>query len=881
MGAWRWWVRRLEVLFRKGDLERELDEEIRWHIERETELHVAAGVPPAEARRRALVAFGGVERHKERVRDVRGGRLLDDLVRDVQVGLRAFGRQRAFTLTVLATLGLGMGGTLAMFGVLDGALFRALPYERPGELVLGRVTAGGSLGNTVSAPDYYDVREEATSFVGLSAFTPFTLQATVTGAGDAERVRAPYVAWDLFRTLGVSPVLGRHFLPEEGEPGGASVLILSHGYWERRFASDPGVLGRVVTLDGTPSAVVGVLPEGFRFPVAADVWRPMVRGGAFAQSRQFHNFVWIGRLAPGVTLEAARAEVDAITARLAELYPESNRDKGMYLVPLHEALVAGYRTTLWVLTGAVLALLLVACANAASMLLARSSVRTGELALRAVLGAGRGRLVRQLLVENLLLAAGGAAVGLALAGFLQRGILALVPLDLLGGVEPGLTPRTLWATLGVGVLTLLSFGVLPALRSARTDPGRDLASGGARSGGSREAARFRSGLVVGQVALTAVLLLVAGLLVRSLSTLRGVDTGFDPRGLVTAEVHLPPGKYPEPAPRVLFYTELRDRIAALPGVEAVGLTSSLPVRDGGNNVRVGSIEAWAEDAIGLRSVYQRMVLPGYFRAMGLDLVAGRDVADTDVREGPNVVVLSAALAARLYPGLDPLGRVVGVDVGDTEPWRAEVVGVVADVVATGLQRGKEEVMYFAYGQRSPASMRLAVRVREGSEATQAAALRPVLQGLDTDVPLAGVGTMEANLAASLADRTAVVLVLGIFATVALLLSAVGLYGVLAYQVSRRAREIGVRMALGASVRGISREVLGGGLRLVGWGLALGLPASVAAVRPVRGMLYEVRGADPVTYLGVVLFLGLVASVACLVPARRAARVDPAVAFRSE
>lgn len=880
MGAGRWVARRMQVLFRKGQAERELDDEIRDHLEREIAEHVAAGVSPEEARRRALVAFGGVERHKEEVRDVRGARILDDLARDVAVALRFFARQPVFTAAVLITLGLGMGGNVAMFGVLDAALFRALPYERPDALVLGRVTYDGARGGTVSGPDFFDVREQTTTFAGMSAFLPFAVEATVTGAGDPERVLAPLASWDLFHTLGVDPVVGRHFLPEEGEPGGEAVAILSHGYWQRRFAGEPGILGRTLNLDGVPTTVVGVLPRDFRFQVRADLWRPMVRGGAWAQSRQFHNFMWIGRLDPGSGLAAAQAELDAISGRLAELHPDSNRGKGMYIMPLQEALVEGYRTTLWLLATGVVALLLVACANAAGMLLARGSAREAEMALRSVMGAGRGRLVRQLLAENLILALGGGVLGVATAGVLQKGILSLVSLDRMGGVEPTLSVRTFLAAVALAVVALGVSGVAPALRTSRAEPARDLASGGARSGGSRSSARFRSGLVVAQVALTAVLLLVSGLLVRSFVSLRGVETGFDPKDLLTAEVSLPSGEYQEMARRMSFFEELRRRVSALPGVEGVGMVSHLPIRDPGNNVRVGTVEAWAGDASGLPLAFQRMVLPGYFEALGLPLLAGRDVATTDTRAAPAVMVLSESLASTLFPGESALGRAVGVDVGGDEPWTAEVVGVVGDVATSSLYRGKDAAMYFSYGQRSPASMRLAVRAR-GEEGALVVAIREILRDLDPDVPLSEVATMEDALAASVSDRGAVVVVLGVFALVALLLAAVGLYGVLAYQVSRRVREIGVRMALGASVGGVSRDVLWGGLRLVALGLAVGLVASGFVVRPLRGMLFQVQATDPLTYGAVAVFLGGVATVACLLPARRAARVDPAVAFRSE
>lgn len=880
MGRWRWLVRRWEVVFRKHAAERELDDEIRFHIEREVRDNVAAGMPATEARRRALVAFGGVERLKEEVRDVRGARLLDDAGRDVVVAIRGFGRQPVFLATVLLTLAIGIGGNVAMFGILEAVLFRPLPYVAPDRLVLGRVTYDGEPGNTVSAPDYFDVREQARSFVSLSAFTPFAIEATVTGAGDPEVVRAPYASPDLFRTLGVDPVVGRHFLSGEGEPGGEMVAMLSYGYWQRRFAGDPAVVGTLLTVDGAPMTIVGVLPERFRFHVAADVWRPMVRGGPFAQSRQFHNFVMIGRLAPGIDLAAAQSELNGITTRLEQLHPDTNSGKGMFLTPLQEAIVAGYRLTLIVLATAVAALLLVACANVAGILMARGNARRTEMALRSVMGAGRSRLIRQLLTENMLLAMGATVLGVLIASLFQRGILSFISLERLGEFEAGLSAGTIGAAAILAFVTLALFGLLPALRAARTEPARELAAGGARSGGSREAARLRSVLIVAQVALTAVLLIISGLLYRSFDRLLNVDPGFTAQGLLTAETPLPAAKYQEIARRPQLFAELQRRIAELPGVDGVGITSHLPIRDPGNNVRVAPIEEWAGNSPGGRMAYQRMILPGYFDAMGIPQLAGRDVSLRDERSGPSVVVLGESLAAALFPDGSPLGRVLGVDIGGDEPHQVEVVGVVGDVAPASLINGRDVTMYFPYGQRSPSSMRIAVRTR-GDSFALVPRIRGILRDLDPDVPLANVAMMDEVVSASIADRRSVVLVLGAFAAVALLLSAVGLYGVLAYHVSRRVREIGVRMALGATIGSVSKEIVTGGLRLVAFGLLLGLPISAVAARLVQGMLFDIGTTDPITFAAVAVSLAGVALLACYLPARRAARVDPAQAFRSD
>ena len=879
MGGWRWAVRRLQVLFRKGDAEAELDDEIRHHIEMEVREHVRAGVDPTEARRRALVAFGGVERHKEEVRDVRGARVLDDLAQDARVAVRSFVKQHVFTLAVLVTLGLGIGGNVAMFGILEATLFRTLPYPEAGELVLGRVTWNGEVGQTVSGPDFFDFREQSTSFAELGAFTPFLLRQTLTGSGEPDRVRVMMASTGLFPALGVAPALGRGFAPEEGEPDGPAVVLLSHGLWERRFGSDPSVLGTSVNLGGQPFTVVGVMPAGFRFWNDVDLWFPLQRNGPWAGGRQFHNFVLVGRLAPGVAVSRAQEEVDRIGAGLAEAYPDTNRNKGLNLTPLQAALTESTRSVMTVLVPAVAALLLIACGNVAGLLLARGSARGGELAVRSVMGAGKGRLGRQLLTENALLALAAGVVGVALSVWLRQGILAFMPVSRLGAVEVGTSGTTLGFALALSAVTVLLFGVAPAVRVARTDPARELRSG-TRASGGRGATRFRSGLVVAQVALTAGLLAVSGLLLRSFSELRGVELGFETESLLTASIQISADKYAEGESRVAFFRQLGERLAATPGVEAVGFSTHVPLRDQGGNIRVDLPERFGTAGIFNLLADRRGVLPGYFHALGIPLVAGRDLASTDGAEAPRVVVVSESVVQDVFSGEDPLGRTVGMDLGGDEPTLFQVVGVVGDVVTNHPAQDNQRAVYVPYAQSAGTTLSMAVRTR-GDPAAATSAVRGVVQALDPDVPLAEAATMRETMASVVSDRRAVTFVLGVFAAVALLLAAVGLYGVLAFQVSQRLHEIGIRMALGADTKGVLSEVVRGGLALVGVGVLLGLPLAFYASRFVQGMLFGITAADPVTYAGVALFLGGVGVAACFLPGYRASRVDPVVAFRSE
>ena len=876
MGWWRWLQRRFEVVFRKDETDHALDEEMQFHVEMEIRQNVESGMDPVEARRRALVAFGGVERFKEEVRDARGGRLIDDVIQDSRVALRSLPRQPVFLVVVLATLGIGIGGSVAMFGVIERSVLQSLPYPDADELVLGRVTWEGNVGFTVSGPDLFDVRDEAGSFEALGAITPFPVTATITGGREAERIVAPYASVGFFETFAMAPVVGRYFAADEGEADGAAVVVLSHAYWQGRYGGDASVLGEAISVDGVPSTVVGVAPAGFRFFMDVDLWRPIQRSAGWATSRQFHDFVIVARLAANTDVRAAQAEVDAISLRLGETYPDTNRDKGLNITPLKDALTEGYRPTLNILLAAVLVLLLIACANVAGLLLARGSARRAEMAVRSAMGAGRRRLFQQLLTENVYLAVGAGLVGLGLAVWTQKGILAFMPMDMLGPMEADLSMGTLAFALGLSGATMLLFGALPSLYLSKVGPAGDLRAAGRGSGSS--GSRFRSGLVVAQVAMTAVLLTVSGLLYRSFQELTQVEAGFDSERLLTAQVALPAGY--DPAARVVFYSDLRSSVQAIPGVTSVALTSHLPVQDPGGNYRVARPEEFGSDGVFGTLAYRRGVLPGYFSALEIPMARGRDLRRSDDADAPAVVIISESLGTHLFGADNPLGRTIAVDQGGDEPDRREVVGVVGDVLIGGPAYGRDFAMYFPYDQLAVSTMRLAIRV-QGDLAGVVTAVRAALLALDPDVPLSDVSTMEEAISLSLTGNKSIATVLILFAAVALLLAGVGLYGVLAYRVSRRFHEIGVRMALGASVPEISREIVVGGLRLVGLGLVVGLPGAYLAGRFLQGMLFEVGAADPLTFASVAGFLSAVAVVACLLPARRAAAVDPVVAFRAD
>jgi putative ABC transport system permease protein len=803
--------------------------------------------------------------------------LFTDLARDARIALRSLPKQPTFLLAVLLSLGLGIGGNVAMFGIMDASLFTSLPYPDSEELVMGRVTWLGEVGNTVSGPDFFDYRDQAGTFQELAAFTPFGLTGTIAGGSEPERVRYALVSTGFFRTLGVEPFLGRAFLEEEGEAGGPDVVVLEHGYWQRRYGGDPQVVGSTLILEGRPYTTVGVMPQGFRFQQDVDVWRPLQRGGDWAQARQYHNFVLVGRLRGGADVGGAQAEVDRISTQLAETYPDTNRDKGLHLTPLREALSESYRGTLVMLMGAVVLLLLVACGNVAGLLLARGTARRGEMAIRSAMGAGRGRLTRFLLTENLLLALAAGVFGVVLVVWIQRGILGFVSLSQVGGVQPGISPRALGFALVLSLVTVALFGVLPSIRTTVTDPAEELRSG-VRSAGNRGTTRFLNGLVVAQVTTTAILLVMSGLLVRSVQELRKVDPGFRTEGLLTASLDLPADEYGSVEARAEFFNLLRGELEALPGVDAVGFVSQLPIVHGGNNIRVARPEEFGTSGVFGTLAFQRRVTPGYFEAMGVPLLSGRDVALTDGVESAPVVVISEGTAEAVFGDENPLGQVLAADWGGDEPVGLEVVGVVGDVSLESLAWGQGNGIYYSFPQSPQRVMRLTLRT-PGDPLALVPGLRSTLRTVEPDALLSDVASMDELITGSLGEERAVSLVLGIFALVALLMAAVGIYGVLAYQVSRRIHEIGVRVALGASLPEVARGVLFRGMSLVAFGLVLALPGAYLAGRLIQGMLFGVGTLDLLTYAGVSVFLVGVSVVACLVPARRAARVDPVEAFR--
>ncbi|MBV8858091.1 MAG: ABC transporter permease [Acidobacteria bacterium] len=806
------------------------------------------------------------------------------LLQDVRYGFRMLLKSPGVTAAAVVSLALGIGANTAIFSVVNSILLKSLPYAEPDRLVLlwGDARAQGNRRDQVSATDVDDWQRQNSVFEEVSTFGDWS--ATFLGGGEPERVAGTQVGDGFFRVMRGTPLLGRTFLPEEQEDGKDNVIVLGQGLWQRRFGGDPNVVGQAVSLGGKPYTVVGVMPEDFR-PLPRSLndppgqfYRPVAEPHDEIERGSRHLRA-IGRLKPGVTLEQAQAEMSVIASRLEHEHPEYNTDYGVHLVTLPEDTVGGLRTALLALFGAVVFVLLIACANVGNLLLARSSARQREFALRAALGAGRGRLVRQLLTESVLLALAGGAAGLLLAlwgiGLVESLGSRVSPL--LAGVR--VDYGVLAFTGGVSVLAGLAFGLAPALQVSGPDLNETLKAGGRSESGGR-GGRLRSALVVAEMALALVLLAGAGLLVKSVVRLRAVDAGFDTSHLLTMNLALPASRYPDGAAQAAFFERLARQVESLPGVEGAAFTSVLPLSSNfdGRSLVVEDHPVPRGQEV---SVDLYVATPGYLRAMRIPLVDGRALDEHDAADGAPVALVSETAARKLWPGQSPLGRRVKFPGSEKnrQPWRT-VVGVVRDVKQYGLDREDVMQMYLPEAQFPTSFMTLVVRSKSDPAALLGGVRREVAAA-DRELAVFGAATMDELLADSVALRRFSMLLLGVFAAVAVALAGVGIYGVISYTVAQRTREIGVRVALGARPSDVLRLVLGRGLGLAGAGIVLGLAGGLAVTRVISSLLFGVGARDPLTFAAVAALLSLVALAACLVPARRATKVDPMVALRYE
>ncbi len=880
---------RLHGLLRREAVIGDIDEEMRLHLEMQTEANVEKGMPPEEARRAALRSFGNLDSLRERGYEVRGGGMFETFLQDVRYAARMLSKSPGFTAVAVLTLALGVGANTAIFSVVEAVLLRALPYRHAERIVVmwEHNRTENQPHNTVGPANFLDWRDQARSFDEMAVLSD--RRANLTGEGAPEEVPAQSVSPNLFTLLGAEAAVGRTFRPDDvkGEEP-ARIAILSHGLWQRRFGRSPGAVGQSLRLNGNDYTIIGVMPEGFTWFIKENsttgkppqIWVPMVLPERLRDRNASGRWMQaVARLKPGVSPQQAQAEMDTIAARLEDQYPSFNKGWGAVVVPLRDQLAGEIKPALLVLLGAVGFVLLIACVNVANLLLARAAGRYKEIAVRSAIGAGRRRIVRQLLTESLLLALLGGALGLLLSRWCVEALIALSPANLIGDGQVGVDLPVLAFTLGVSLLTGIVFGLVPALEASRVNLGESLKETSRGNAGSSRGRRLRDALVVAEVGLALVLLVGAGLMVRSFLRLQAVDPGFDASNLLTLRVLLPSAKYSDDAKVVAFFRQAAADFRTLPGVRAVSAVSALPFADPGASTDF-TIEGRPVPAPG-NAMYTdvRVVDEEYFRTMNIPLVAGRTFSAQEAMEDRKVAVINQAMVRAYFPGENPVGKRIAVEMWD-EPHPTEIIGVVGDARYSQLEGELRPMVYFTPPQLVYPSMTLILRTA-GDPESLAPAARSRILALDKDQPVADVRTMESWLAESVARTRFGTLLLAAFAGLALTLAAAGIYGVMSYSVAQRQSEIGVRMALGAKTRDVLRLVIGQGLALVLAGVALGLLGALALTRVIASLLYGVSATDPLTFGLIVLLLTLVSILACYIPARRATRVDPLIALRYE
>lgn len=882
------WRRYFRLL--RPDSRTDVDDELAFHLEMRVRELISRGMSPAAARAEAERIFGDMRAIRDacvtiderRVRRHERREGVDDMMRDVRFAARSLRKSPGFTLMAIICVALGVCVTTTIFSAVDGILLRPLPYPSADQLVAvySRLAAKGETGVNISYEDYLSWRDENRTFSELGIWT--WTNNTLSGKGDAERVEGAGVTANLFPLLGVRPIIGRSFTPSEELPGNDQVIMLSYGLWQRRFGGDPGIVGSVIQVDGLPYTVIGVMPPRFNFPDRGQVWVPFPNDG-WRSGRGNRGYAGaIGRLKPGVTLAEAQADLDVISRRLQQAYPKDNFGWDAEAVALRDDLVGDLRKPLLVFLGAVGCVLLIACANVANLMLARGAARQREIAVRAALGAGRRQLVRQVLTESMLLALAGGAVGAVLAKFgVQLLRFAFPNGDVPFYVSLDMDGRVLLFAVLVSAITGVIFGLVPALRATSLDLNTALRDGGRAEAGGRSGGRLRSSLAVAEVALSVVLLVGATLLLRSYGALIGTDLGFDQRGVLTTAISLPGTTYDSDEKQRAFYDRLYARLAAIPGVQSVGSANGIPF-SGWNVQAYMSIEGRPARAQGSElDVHYQNISPGYLSTIGVPIIRGRGFTSADRDSSVHIGVINEVLARQEFAGIDPIGKRIRFGGADSkEPW-ITIIGVAKEFRHYRLPKPMGPAVYFPQLANPSASQTLVLRTSLPDPMALVPAVREALKELDPDVPAFQVQTLEQAVSRSLWRQRLQGQVLGTFATLALLLAAVGIYGVISYAVAQRTRELGVRMALGATRGQVLGLVLGQGLRLAAVGVVIGIVAALALSRVVASLLYGVSATDIATFVGVPVALAVIAMLATLVPARRATRVDPVVAMRTE
>ncbi len=886
---WKWAARARNLIFR-GRAERESAEEMEFHLEMEMQKRIRSGESPSAARRGALIDFGGVERYREQVREHRWGHRLDTILRDARYAVRLLARNPMFAIVTLLTLALGIGGTTAIFSVVNTVLLTPLPYADPGEIVRLRQSWEGVPTASISPAEHLDYVDKLDVFSTYGSYTYGV--ANLTGDGEPERVAGVQASAGVLPTFGVQPSRGRFFTEEEDQSF-APVVVISDALWRGRFAADEDILGRTVSMNGVDFEIIGVMPPGFRLPElllaggGSQFYRPLGITQDQVSVRGSHFLSGVGRLRPGVSVEAAASSVERVASEMVRDFPDAYPREMRFAattVPLAAEVRGPVRAPLLVLLGAVGFVLLVACANVANLLLAQADKRERELSLRSALGASRGRLVSQMLIESVLLALLGGALGLGLAVILLDLGSSLVPPSLSWIGSAAIDGRVLGFAMAASVATGIGFGMLPAIRIGGRGLSAAIREGGRGSGGTRGGQALRQLLIVGELAFALVLLSGAGLLTRSFLTYVRVDPGVRVAQVVSARLALPSARYGTDEEITAFFRELEPRLRAIPGVIAAGAVSNLPLATtlGDLNFRIEGREI-PEGGVSPRADWQ-VVTPGYMETMGPPLLRGRTITSADDASSVGVVVVNETLVRLNWPDEDPIGMRFTLG-GQAGPGLVTVIGIVRDVRHEGLDQPDKPQMYLAHDQfrfwnggGAATGMNLVVHSSLPlSELT--GPIRETVRGLDPLLPLSQFTSMEDVRAEAVAMPRLLMSLVGAFSLLALVLAAVGIYGVVAYAVGRRTHEFGIRMALGAKPRQVSAMMLGQGVRLAGMGIALGFLGTYLVTRLLSTVLYGVSPTDPVTLTGVGLLLAAVAVTACWLPARRATRVDPALSLK--
>ena len=878
----RGWLARAIAPFGAGRSDRDIDAELRSHIELHVADNIRAGLSPEEARRQASIALGGMERTKDEYRDQRGFPVIESLIRDIRHAVRLLVKSPGFSATAIVILGLGIGANAAIFSVVNAVVLRPLPFPDSARIMAVWHTppreqfAGLSTFFSVSPANYLDWRAQNTSFEHMAIFG--FRAANLSGRGEPDVLQAAAVSGEFFQVLRANAMLGRLLDTGDDADGHAKVVVLGEKIWKSRFGGDPSIVGRTIQLNGEPCTVVGVLAQPMKFPSWADVWFPLVWRPNERAVRGNHNYLVVGRLRDGVDVRRAQAEMTSISERLAQQYPADDKGWGAIVVPLHQDLVADVRWGLLVLLGAVACVLLIACANLANLLLARVLGRAREIAIRTAIGAGRARIIQQLLVESTVLAIGGGAIGLVAAGWSIDAIVKSFGASLPRASEIALDGRVLAFTFVVAVATGVIAGVAPAWRMTRGDAAEALKQGMGRGGTHAGERRVRHVLVTAEVALALMLLVAAGLLIRTFWQLRAVDPGVDPRNVMTMAVSLPDARYTKPEERARVFDEILRRVRAVPGVEAASAIDSLPLQDG------GSMQPVAIEGEPVRPLSEqpelavRDIAVGYPSVVRIRVLDGRDFTEADRAGRPLAVLVSASAAKRFWPDQRAIGKrlTLGLISNDVR----EVVGVVSDVRVHGLSVANAQTIYVPYAQVPMPHLSLVVRSTLPPSSVVPAVVAAV-HAVDAEQPVVEIQSLDEVIGESIAQQRFAMRLLTAFAALALLLAGVGIYGVLSYTVRQRVQEIGIRMALGAARVDVVRLIVVEGLRPTLAGLAIGLVGAAALGRVLSTLVFGITPRDVPTFAavaGVVIVVGL---LSCLLPAYRATRVDPLQALRAE